>query len=95
MLLNDGLETIGEKCFAESEFKMVSIPNSVRRIGRHAFRISALTQVRFLGTTGSGPHCGLKPCSERSSSDTKDSHLESKHRLVIGAEAFSYCMLLR
>ena len=37
VLLNDGLETIGERCFAKCELDGVSIPGSVRYISQSAF----------------------------------------------------------
>lgn len=95
VLLNEGLEKIGEECFAESGLKRVSIPSSVKFVHRSAFARSSLTQVRFRGIPENGPHCGPKPHSGHSSGDTKGSHLESEHRLVVGEDVFSDCMSLR
>lgn len=80
MLLNDGLETIGEACFFESGLKEVIIPDSVRSVDQGAFRNSHLTQVRFLGA------------AEGTNTDVK---LPTKRQLVIGEEAFANCKSLR
>ena len=65
MLLNDGLETIGMYCFAESGLEQVSIPGSVKSVHILAFNGSSLTQVRFSGTAEKEAHC------ECSSGNTK------------------------
>lgn len=67
----------------------------MRRIAKFAFANSSLDQVRFLGTAGEEPHSGLKPHSGRSSDNTKGTHLESEHLLVIGEKAFFDCENLR
>ena len=95
MLLNNGLEKIGEYCFAKSRLEKMSIPGSVKFIQKLAFTENPLTQVRFLGIAGNELRRGPKSRSERSSGNTKCSHLKSKSRLVIGEEAFSYCTNLR
>ena len=87
--LNEGLEIIGEYCFAGNGLEMVSIPGSVRRIDTAAFIKSSLTQARFLGTAANEPHGG------RSSNDAEDNHSESEQQLVIGTWAFADCKGLR
>ena len=50
--LNEGLETICRRCFAQTGLEEVAVPSSVRRIGRLAFGMNgSLRQVRFLGAT--------------------------------------------
>ena len=49
VLLNDGLETIGGSCFLLSCLKEVTIPGSVRKIGRRAFSHTHLRCARFRG----------------------------------------------
>lgn len=72
MLLNEGLETIGECCFTENGFERVSIPGSVKFIDRSAFTNSLLTQVRFLRVTANEPH------GEHSSNDAEDNDSENE-----------------
>lgn len=89
VLLNDGLETIGERCFAKCELDGVSIPGSVKFIQKLAFTENPLTQVRFLGTAENRLH------GEHSSGNAKDSCSENEHRQVIGERAFADCKELK
>lgn len=82
MLLNEGLETIGERCFEFSELEKVTIPGSVRNIGRMAFSKTLLGRVRFRGAHIRDPSGG--------SGESKDPGCERK--LVIGEEAFADCI---
>ena len=47
VVLNDGLETIGEKCFYGSGLERLSVPKSVRDIGARAFCGSHLCSLVF------------------------------------------------
>lgn len=89
ILLNDGLETIGNCCFKESGPEDMAIPGSVTHVDQSAFAYSSLAQVRFLGTSKKEPHC------EHSSGNGEDNCSEETHQLVIGERAFSNCKNLR
>lgn len=58
MLLNDGLETIGEYCFEQSGLEETDITGSVRKIGSMAFSFTSLMRVRFQGTPVRDPSGG-------------------------------------
>ena len=85
MLLNEGLETIGESCFEFSGLEEATIPGSVRNIGRMAFSKTLLGRVRFRGAAVRDPSGGP--------SESQDSGSEGQ--LAIGEEAFAYCIGLR
>ena len=95
VLLNDGLETIGEDCFEDCGLERVSIPGSVQYLDRSAFGGSALTQVRFLGCTVNELRCGPEPPPEHFSGNVNSSCQKSERGLVIGEWAFSDCKNLR
>ena len=66
VLLNDGLETIGPRCFVNSALEEVVVPNSVRRVGDGAFdRNSYLERVRFLGPAESAGQCASRSDCEQ------------------------------
>ena len=66
VLLNDGLETIGPRCFVDSALEEVVVPNSVRRVGDGAFdRNSYLERVRFLGPAESAGQCAARSDCEQ------------------------------
>ena len=95
VLLNDGLETIGEDCFEDCGLERVSIPGSVRYLDKSAFGGSSLTQVHFLGRAGNELRCGLEPLPEHFSGNVDNNCQTSERGLVIGKWAFSDCKSLR
>lgn len=70
--LNDGLETIGSRCFEKSGLWEVTIPGSVKSIDHNAFEGSFyLKQARFLGATEIG-HTDPESTTGRFSDDAEE-----------------------
>ena len=66
VLLNEGLETIGLRCFVESALEEVVLPSSIRRVGDYAFDWNAqLERVRFLGPVENAGQCASRSDCEQ------------------------------
>ena len=85
VLLNDGLETIGNCCFEFSGLEEVTIPDRVQKIGRRAFLYTHLRRVHFRGS----------PVNDHSGGSGEPEDSGSERQLVIGEEVFAYCICLR